>query len=230
MTEGSQVLCERLGLTLGDSTILEQALVHASYTPEHGVASNQRLEFLGDAVLDVVVAEVLFRTYPDLAEGDLSKARISLVNESTLAEIAVSIGLGDHLRLGRGAETEGARSKPSVLSDALEAVIGAVYLTNGLDAASTLVVSLLGDRIAAAAKSPGAENFKGMLNEWAQAEHGASVTFSCSQEGSPHDPVFTAVVLLGDHELASGTGRSKKIAEIDAARAAWGKVTDARTA
>ena len=117
-----------------------------------------------------------------------------------------------------------------MLSDALEAVIGAVYLTNGLDAASTLVVSLLGDRIAAAAKSPGAENFKGMLNEWAQAEHGASVTFSCSQEGSPHDPVFTAVVLLGDHELASGTGRSKKIAEIDAARAAWGKVTDARTA
>ena len=230
MTEGSQILCDRLGLSLADPTILAQALVHASYTPEHGVASNQRLEFLGDAVLDVVVADVLFRTCPDLAEGDLSKARISLVNEGTLAEIAVSIGLGDHLLLGRGAESEGARQKPSVLSDALEAVIGAVYLSDGLAAAEALVVGLLGERIAAAAKSPGAENFKGMLNEWAQAAHGASVTFRCSHEGPPHDPVFTALVLLGDDVLASGTGHSKKSAEIDAARAAWGKVNDARTA
>ncbi len=181
-------------------------------------------------MLDVVVAEVLFRTCPDLAEGDLSKARISLVNETTLAEVARSIDLGAHLLVGRGAETEGARDKPSVLSDALEAVIGAVYLVDGLDGASALIVKLMGDRIALAAKSPGAENFKGMLNEWAQAERGTSVTFTSRQDGPPHDPVFTAEARLGDEVLASGTGKSKKSAEIDAARAAWGKVNDARTA
>ena len=230
MTEGSQHLCDRLGLTLRDPSLLEQALVHASFSPEHGVASNQRLEFLGDAVLDVVVADVLFRTCPDLAEGDLSKARISLVNEAALADVARSIELGDHLLLGNGAEAEGARDKPSVLSDALEAVIGAVYLSEGLAAASALIVSLMDDRIAAAAKSPGAENFKGMLNEWAQAERGMSVTFTARQEGPAHDPVFTAEARLGTDVLAIGTGRSKKSAEIDAARAAWGKVTHARTA
>ena len=230
MTEASLSLRERLGVCLGDPSLLDQALVHASYSPEHGVASNQRLEFLGDAVLDVVVAEVLFRTCPDLAEGDLSKARISLVNETALAEVARTIDLGDHLLVGRGAEAEGAREKPSVLSDALEAVIGAVYLSDGLDGAASLIVELMGDRISQAAKSPGAENFKGMLNEWAQAERGASVTFSSRQEGPPHDPVFTAEARLGDEVLASGTGHSKKSAEIDAARAAWGKVNDARTA
>ena len=117
-----------------------------------------------------------------------------------------------------------------MLSDALEAVIGAVYLSEGLAAASALIVSLMDDRIAAAAKSPGAENFKGMLNEWAQAERGMSVTFTARQEGPAHDPVFTAEARLGTDVLAIGTGRSKKSAEIDAARAAWGKVTHARTA
>ena len=153
-----------------------------------------------------------------------------MVNETALAEVARTIDLGDHLLVGRGAEAEGAREKPSVLSDALEAVIGAVYLSDGLDGAASLIVELMGDRITQAAKSPGAENFKGMLNEWAQAERGASVTFSSRQEGPPHDPVFTAEARLGDEVLASGTGHSKKSAEIDAARAAWGKVNDARTA
>ena len=230
MTEASRSLRDRLGVCLGDPSLLEQALVHASYSPEHGVASNQRLEFLGDAVLDLVVAEVLFRTCADLAEGDLSKARISLVNETTLAEVARSIDLGAYLLVGRGAETEGARDKPSVLSDALEAVIGAAFLADGLDRTAALIVELMGDRIAAAAKSPGAENFKGMLNEWAQSERGTSVTFASRQDGPPHDPVFTAEARIGDEVLACGTGRSKKTAEIDAARAAWGKVNDARTA
>jgi ribonuclease-3 len=227
MAAPGEILLDQLGITVAEPSLLTQALVHGSYTPEHGAPSNQRLEFLGDAVLDLAVADVLFRSCPDLDEGGLSKARISVVNEGVLADVARSVGLGDHLLLGKGAEAEGARTKPSVLSDALEAVIGAVYLSDGLGAATALVESLMGDRIVAAAKSPGAENFKGMLNEWAQATHGQSITFTTDHEGPSHDPVFTAEVLLGDTVLATGTGRSKKSAEIDAAKAAWGMVQDA---
>lgn len=220
------MLCERLGVQPADPSLFELALVHASWAAEHEAASNQRLEFLGDAVLGLVVAETIFLAHPELDEGGLSKARIALVNETTLAEIALEISLGELLVLGRGAENEGLRNKPSVLSDALEAVIGAAYLSDGIEAARTLVRSLLGDRIEAAAGEPGGRDFKSLLHEWAQAA-GKSLAYSVNESGPPHERRYGAVVLLDSSEVASGSGRTKKSAEMDAAKAAWGEIADA---
>jgi len=221
-----EVLCERLGVQPTDPSLLELALVHASWAAEHDAASNQRLEFLGDAVLGLVVAETIFLAHPELDEGGLSKARIALVNETTLAEIASEIGLGDLLVLGRGAEGEGLRTKPSVLSDALEAVIGATYLSDGIEAARALVRSLLGDRIEAAADEPGARDFKSLLHEWAQATSRA-LSYSVTESGPPHERRYEALVMLDGTTIASGGGRTKKSAEMDAAKAAWGEIADA---
>jgi len=221
-----EVLCERLGVQPTDPSLLELALVHASWAAEHDAASNQRLEFLGDAVLGLVVAETIFLAHPELDEGGLSKARIALVNETTLAEIASEIGLGDLLVLGRGAEGEGLRTKPSVLSDALEAVIGATYLSDGIEAARALVRSLLGDRIEAAADEPGSRDFKSLLHEWAQATSRA-LSYSVTESGPPHERRYEALVMLDGTTIASGGGRTKKSAEMDAAKAAWGEIADA---
>ncbi len=226
MATAIEVLCERLGVQPTDPSLLELALVHASWAAEHDAASNQRLEFLGDAVLGLVVAETIFLAHPELDEGGLSKARIALVNESTLAEIALEIGLGDLLMLGRGAEGEGLRTKPSVLSDALEAVIGATYLSDGIEAARALVRSLLGDRIEAAADEPGARDFKSLLHEWAQATSRA-LSYSVTESGPPHERRYEALVMLDGTTIASGGGRTKKSAEMDAAKAAWGEIADA---
>lgn len=226
MAAAIEVLCERLGVQPTDPSLLELALVHASWAAEHDAASNQRLEFLGDAVLGLVVAETIFLAHPELDEGGLSKARIALVNETTLAEIASEIGLGDLLVLGRGAEGEGLRTKPSVLSDALEAVIGATYLSDGIEAARALVRSLLGDRIEAAADEPGARDFKSLLHEWAQATSRA-LSYSVTESGPPHERRYEALVMLDGTTIASGGGRTKKSAEMDAAKAAWGEIADA---
>ena len=226
MAAAIEVLCERLGVQPTDPSLLELALVHASWAAEHDAASNQRLEYLGDAVLGLVVAETIFLAHPELDEGGLSKARIALVNETTLAEIASEIGLGDLLVLGRGAEGEGLRTKPSVLSDALEAVIGATYLSDGIEAARALVRSLLGDRIEAAADEPGARDFKSLLHEWAQATSRA-LSYSVTESGPPHERRYEALVMLDGTTIASGGGRTKKSAEMDAAKAAWGEIADA---
>ena len=148
------------------------------------------------------------------------------MNETTLAEIASEIGLGDLLVLGRGAEGEGLRTKPSVLSDALEAVIGATYLSDGIEAARALVRSLLGDRIEAAADEPGARDFKSLLHEWAQATSRA-LSYSVTESGPPHERRYEALVMLDGTTIASGGGRTKKSAEMDAAKAAWGEIADA---
>ena len=214
MAAAIEVLCERLGVQPTDPSLLELALVHASWAAEHDAASNQRLEFLGDAVLGLVVAETIFLAHPEL------------VNETTLAEIASEIGLGDLLVLGRGAEGEGLRTKPSVLSDALEAVIGATYLSDGIEAARALVRSLLGDRIEAAADEPGARDFKSLLHGWAQATSRA-LSYSVTESGPPHERRYEALVMLDGTTIASGGGRTKKSAEMDAAKAAWGEIADA---
>ncbi len=220
----NEALATRLGVELADPTLLETACVHGSYAAEHHIASNQRLEFLGDAVLDLVVADHLHATHLELDEGGLSKARIAVVNETVLAEVARELGLGEALRLGRGAEVEGLRTKPSVLADTFEAVIGAIYLAAGLDQARRFVLRSLGDRVEAAAARPGSDDYKSLLQEWAQARHGAHVRYEMTGSGPAHEPCFVATVLLGDEVLGRGEGRSKKSAEMEAAKAAWGVV------
>lgn len=204
--------------------LLRAALTHDSYANEHGGESNERLEFLGDAVLDLTTADLLFRLFPDRDEGDLSKLRAVVVSRPVLAEVATELGLGQLLLLGRGAEDSGGRSRPSVLASAFEAVVGAVFLHHGYNAALRLVDELLRTRIAtdAAMSSP---DYKSLLQELSQARFGGLPQYEVvSSEGPEHKKVFAVQVSLPAGE-ATGRGRSKKEAEQAAAKRLYIKLT-----
>jgi ribonuclease-3 len=213
---------QALGWTFRDPALLERSLTHRSYCAEHaGALSNERLEFFGDAVLGLVVTDYVFREYERFPEGDLAKLRASVVNSEALAEVAAEIGLGDALRLGKGEDAAGGRTKPSILGDALEAVIAAVYLDGGWDAARALVLVLLEARIAEGAAGPGGHDPKGQLQELVAQRDGLVPRYHVRREGPDHAPRFFATVTVGGDELADGQGRSKRQAEQTAARAAW---------
>ena len=202
--------------------MLQRALAHRSWCAETaGTDSNERLEFLGDAVLGLVVTDHLFRTYPDLPEGELAKVRASLVNSEALAEVASGLRLGQALLLGKGEDASGGREKPSILADAMEAVIGAVYLDGGWDAADRLVMGLLDERIDEAAAGPGGQDYKTRLQELAAQRFEQLPRYEVPDEGPDHAKRFFAVVSVGGREVGAGEGRSKKQAEQGAARAAW---------
>jgi ribonuclease III len=197
-------------------------MAHRSWCAETaGAASNERLEFLGDAVLGLVVTDHLFRTYPDLAEGELAKVRASVVNSEALAEVASSLRLGDALLLGKGEDSSGGREKPSILADAMEAILGAVYLDGGWDAAATVVMGLLGERIEEAAAGPGGQDFKTRLQELSARRFDQLPRYEVSDDGPDHAKRFFARVLVGGVARGRGEGRSKKQAEQGAARDAW---------
>jgi ribonuclease-3 len=183
--------------------------------------SNERLEFLGDAVLGLVVTDHLFVTYPTMAEGELAKVRASVVNSEALAEVAVSLGLGASLLLGKGEDASGGREKSSILADAMEAVIGAVYLDGGWAAAAPLVMQLLGERIEEAAAGPGGQDYKTRLQELAAREFDQLPRYEVSDDGPDHAKRFFATVLVEGVPRGRGEGRSKKHAEQGAAREAW---------
>ncbi len=202
--------------------LLEQALTHRSYAYEHGgLPTNERLEFLGDSVLGVVVTDALYTTHPDLPEGQLAKLRASVVNTRALAEVARGLQLGRWLRLGRGEEVTGGRDKNSILADTMEAVIGAVYLDRGIGGATVLVRSLFGPLMAAAAADGAQLDWKTALQE-VMAARGLGVPgYRITESGPDHDKRFAAEVLVGLEPLGAGDGRSKKEAEQVAAEAAW---------
>jgi ribonuclease III len=165
-TDGASRLAERLGHELATPSLLQQALSHRSWCAEQGgLPSNERLEFLGDAVLGLVVAEHCFRRFPDMPEGELAKVRAAVVNARVLAEVAEQLGIGAAILLGKGEEASGGRTKPSILADALEAVIGALYLDAGWTAAERLVLGHLESRIERAAAEPDDFDQKGLLQE-----------------------------------------------------------------
>lgn len=194
-------------------------MAHRSWCAEApGNVSNERLEFLGDAVLGLVVTDHLYRTYPDLLEGEMAKVRASIVSAATLAEVAVEFDLGSALLLGKGEDASGGREKPSILADAIEAVIAAVYLDGGWPAASELILRLLGDRIAEASTGPGGQDHKTRLQELAARHLEAMPTYDVVDEGPDHAKHFRAVVRLDERILGRGEGRSKKQAEQAAAR------------
>jgi ribonuclease-3 len=197
------------------------AMAHRSWCAETpGTVSNERLEFLGDAVLGLVVTDHLFRTY-ELAEGELAKVRASVVNSAALAEVAEGLDIGTALLLGKGEDASGGREKPSILADAMEAVIGAVYLDGGWPAAEDLVMRLLGDRIGEAAEGPGGQDFKTRLQELAAREFETLPRYDVRDEGPDHAKRFFATVSVAGVAKGSGEGRSKKQAEQAAARDAW---------
>src|SRR5438045_3544663 len=178
--------------------MLRQAMAHRSWCAETpGSASNERLEFLGDAVLGLVVTDHLFRTYPDLPEGELAKVRASVVNSAALAELALSLDIGTALFLGKGEDQSGGREKPSILADAMEAVIGAVYLDGGWDAASEMVMGLLEVRIGEAAAGPGGQDYKTRLQELAARTLEVLPQYEVVDEGPDQAKRFFAKVIVG---------------------------------
>jgi ribonuclease III len=225
---GRDRLVAALGYEPRDESLLAQAFAHRSWCAEHPeYDSNERLEFLGDSVLGFLVADHVFRAEAGLSEGVLTDVRKAVVNAVCLAEVAIELGLGEHLRLGKGEEQSGGREKPSILSDAMEAVLGAVYLDGGLDEARRLVVQLLGDRIdAAVAAGGGDQDHKSRLQERLAVVTTETPLYSFDATGPDHARHFTVTVTAGGHELGVGAGRSKKQAEQQAARAALELVGD----
>jgi ribonuclease-3 len=205
-----------------DGSLLFQSLCHRSWCAENpGSNSNERLEFLGDAVLGLVVTDHLFRTYPEMPEGELAKVRASVVNSAALAELAGELDVGAALMLGKGEDQSGGREKPSILADAAEALIGAVYLDRGWVAAAAMVMRLLGDRIEVAAAGPGGQDYKTRLQELCARQFDQLPSYSLRDEGPDHAKAFEAVVYVHGRPQGFGRGRSKKQAEQAAAREAW---------
>lgn len=215
------LLEQRLGYTFRERTRLECALTHKSYLNENadwGRPDNERLEFLGDAVLDLVVGHLLMDAAPARDEGELSKTRAGIVNETGLAGVARELGLGEWLFLGRGEEQSGGRRKPSVLADAVEALVAAVYLDGGFDAAFAVVQRLFAGRVSSS--EAGLNDYKTRLQERA-ARRKLSVRYQVVRaEGPDHDKTFEIAASVGDKELARGTGKTKKEAEQRAAETA----------
>ena len=220
---------ERLGYTFQNRRLLENALTHSSYANENkakGESSNERLEFLGDSVLGMVVADYLYRNHPDMPEGELTRTRAALVCEESLVEVAGQLELGQYLKLGRGEDAGGGRQRPSIQADAVEAVIAAVYLDGGIGSARKLITRfiLTNNR----REQEGViRDFKTALQELVQRESGQVLTYHLLGESGPdHAKVFSVAVELNGKPLGAGEGRSKKEAEQAAAKAAVEKLTE----
>jgi len=213
-------LSARLGYEFTNVSLLETAMHHRSWNAENdGGESNERLEFLGDAVLGWVVADIVYTQHSDLPEGKLTDLRKSVVNANALAEVAAELSIGEFLMLGKGEDTAGGREKTSILSDALEAVIGAVYIDAGPQATHDMVSALMGKRIVDAVGGLDRLDAKTRLQELA-SKFEAHVHYKVEDEGPDHEKMFFATVFVGDRELGYGEGKSKKAAEQIAAEIA----------
>jgi ribonuclease-3 len=217
---------DRLGVVL-EAGLLEQALTHRSYAYEQGgLPTNERLEFLGDSVLGLVVTETLYRKHPDLSEGQLAKLRAAVVNMRALAEVGRDLKLGEFIRLGRGEESTGGRDKSSILADTVEAVIGAVYYEHGFDVSTEFVLRLVGNLITESEHLGAGLDWKTSLQELT-AEHSLGVPdYEVSESGPDHAKIFTANAVVGGKVRGTGQGRSKKQAEAEAAESAWRTLRD----
>jgi ribonuclease-3 len=225
--QGLHILEQALGVEFEDHELVMRSLAHRSWCAENGEPeSNERLEFLGDSVLGVVVTHYVYEHFPHLPEGQLSEVRAGVVNARVLAELARELGLGDHLLLGKGEDAAGGRSKQSILADALEAVLAAVYLDQGFETARDLVLRWLEERIAEAAAGPGGRDFKTRLQEATAARMLGRPRYVVRDEGPDHAKLFFATVFVGDHPYGEGEGRSKKQAEQAAAWMAWTRLQD----
>ena len=217
-----KTLEEKIGYSFRDRSLLENALTHSSYANEHraqGVPSNERLEFLGDSILGLVVADHLYRTRPDLPEGDLTRIRAALVCEGSLVEVARALDLGSYLKLGKGEDHGGGRARPSIQADAVEAMLAAVYLDGGIGQARKLIHTLVLDQ--EKEKTAAGRDYKTALQELVQRESGQVLVYHLTGESGPdHAKTFQMEVLLNGASIGAGQGRSKKEAEQAAAKAA----------
>ena len=216
---------EKLGYHFRDRGLLEHAMTHSSYANEHrttGLTSNERLEFLGDSVLGVVVADYLFQKHPDMPEGELTRTRAALVCEGSLHEVAQSLGLGRYLRLGKGEDAGGGRKRPSILADATEAMLAAVYLDGGMEAVRPIIRALILDKEREKAAD---RDYKTALQELVQRTPGAAVSYRLVRESGPdHCRSFEMEASVDGRVIGTGAGRTKKEAEQMAAKAALARL------
>lgn len=218
-------LVQALGGEL-DRDLVERALTHRSYAYENGgLPTNERLEFLGDSVLGLVITEELFRRHPDLPEGQLAKLRAAVVNSRALAQVARTLGVGRFLRLGRGEEASGGRDKSSILADAVEALLGAVYLDKGTEPARRLILNLFGELLDGSARLGAGLDWKTSLQELAAERSLGVPEYDVTESGPDHAKSFYATAVLGGRPLGEGEGRSKKEAEQRAAERAWERLS-----
>lgn len=219
-----------LGVSFHDPALREAALTHRSYAFERATeVTNERLEFLGDSVLGLVVTDMAYSSFPELPEGALAKLRAAIVNMVALADVARSLGLGEIVLLGKGEELSGGRDKASILADALEAVFGAIYLDRGLEVSRELIERLFRPRMEAYIRGEGERDYKTILQELASQEMRAMPEYRLAERGPDHEKEFTAMVFLAGEAMGSGTGRSKKEAEQQAAREAYARISERLT-
>jgi ribonuclease III len=215
---------KKLNIEFKDPALLHQAFVHSSYINETGNANlsdNERLEFLGDAILDFVVAEKIYHKFPSYPEGKLTEIRIFLIREETLALIAAELNLGDYLLLGKGEEASGGKNKQSNLANTVEALIGAVYLDQGLEITKTFLNGLLDPYVNQLVSVKSMKNYKGVLQEYAQSLYKKLPLYRLTDiTGPDHERVFTVEVVINNEIIGSGTAKSKKAAEMEAAKLA----------
>jgi len=222
-----EALDDALGVSFADAALRRAALTHRSYAFEQGEpVTNERLEFLGDSVLGLVVTDMAYAAYPEMPEGQLAKLRAAIVNMQALADVARSLRLGDVVLLGKGEELSGGRDKASILADALEAVFGAVYLDRGLAVATELIERLFRPRMDAWVRGEGDRDHKTILQELASRQLRAIPEYRIAERGPDHEKEFTATVVVGGEVLGTGTGRSKKEAEQQAAREAFAVIAE----
>jgi ribonuclease III len=222
VAEEQYTLLEAALGTAVDPELLERALTHRSFAYENGgLPTNERLEFLGDAVLGLVVTDALYRAHPDLPEGSLAKLRAAVVSTRALASVARELGLGRWMRLGKGEEVTGGRDKPSILADTMEALIGAVYVERGVEASFAMVHRLFDPLMEAAAMDGASQDWKTALQELTAARGLGVPDYAITESGPDHAKSFMARAMVGGFERGLGSGTSKKEAEQVAAEQAW---------
>lgn len=221
-------LQQAIGIDFHDLSLLQQACVHASYVnenPDSPLPDNERLEFLGDALLGFIVAEKLYYEFPHLAEGELTEIRIALIRQETLAHLASELNLSEYLYLGKGEESTGGRQRQTNLADAFEALIAAIFLDQGIAATRDFVLRKLDSHVKKIAIEGIGRNYKALLQEFTQAKDKQLPSYRIVEVSGPdHDKEFTIEVVLGSRLLGIGTGKSKRAAEMEAARSAWEKL------
>ncbi|MGG5171529.1 ribonuclease III [Pseudarthrobacter sp. J1738] len=221
MTSSTEELLERLGVTI-DAGTLRLALTHRSYAYENGgMPTNERLEFLGDSILGYSVTDALFRDNPELPEGELAKRRSAVVSTRALAGIARSLDVGSFILLGQGEKLTNGKNKSSILADTMEALIGATYLSNGIEVARQLVMRLIGPLLKDAAALGAGTDWKTNIQELAAARQMGTIHYEVTGSGPDHARTFEAVLLIGGNEYGKGSGNSKKEAEQEAAADTW---------
>ena len=221
-------LVARLGVELSEE-ILKQAITHRSFSYENGgVPTNERLEFLGDSVLGIVITDELYRKNPDAQEGQLAKLRAAVVNAKALADVARTLGLGEFLLLGKGEEATGGRDKSSILADAVEAILGAIYVEHGLEKSGEVILQLFAPILAASAELGAGLDWKTSLAELVNSKSLGAIEYVIEQSGPDHDKRFSAQVKVGQDLYGNGEGKSKKEAEQHAAASAYTEINNLR--